>query len=91
MEREAATFLRIQTARDHAQPDNDHALLMVNNATAVAHGGQGIAPWTRVNDAEMHPPNTAYPRDDPPVWFARGAFDRAAKPIEYGTELFALP
>lgn len=57
-QREAATFMpevavpyqRVQTQRDHVQPDNGHALLLVNRATDRAYGGQGRAPWTRLND-----------------------------------------
>ena len=64
-EREAATFAlslrvpyqRLQAREDHVQPDVDHALLMLRNATAVEHGGNGICPWTRLNDL---PENTVY-------------------------------
>jgi pimeloyl-ACP methyl ester carboxylesterase len=67
-EREAATFARdlqmpyqrLQCEQDHAQPDSEHTLLMVANATAVEYGGNGRAPWTRLNDLE---PNTVYAAD----------------------------
>lgn len=57
-EREASTFIsqidvpyqRVQSERDHVQPDNAHALLMINNATSQIYGGNGRAPWTRLND-----------------------------------------
>jgi len=56
-EREAATFIsqidvpyqRVQSERDHVQPDNAHALLMINHATSTEFGGGGISPWTRLN------------------------------------------
>jgi pimeloyl-ACP methyl ester carboxylesterase len=64
-EREALTFAldlrvpyqRLQSEKDHAQPDNVHALLMIANATAEEHGGHGKAPWTRLNDLA---PNTVW-------------------------------
>lgn len=65
-EREAATFLRelripyqrIQTADDHVHgADAAHAAQLVTAATSGAHGGSGIAPWTRLND---EPPNRVY-------------------------------
>ena len=70
-EREAAGFalkievpyLRLQTEIDHVQPDNNHALLMINNATSEAYGGHGRAPWTRLNDL---PINQVYDLNDPP-------------------------
>ena len=92
-EREAATFiqsvkvpyLRIQKTHDHAQPDNDHAILMINNATAVEHGGQGVSPWTRVNSAEMNQANQTYSSASPPV-YAEDSPDIVA----LWSELFAL-
>ncbi len=68
-EREASTFIgqirvpyqRIQSARDHVQPDNDHAILMVNNAVA------GGVPWVRLNDL---PPNQTYDAASPPPMLA---------------------
>jgi len=64
-EREASAFIgqirvpyqRIQSARDHVQPDNDHAIQMVNNAVA------GGVPWVRLNDL---PPNQTYDAANPP-------------------------
>lgn len=51
-EREAKTFIalvtipyqRLQTKTDHAQPDYDHTLKMVNAAV------DGLAPWVRLNE-----------------------------------------
>ncbi|MBI2894669.1 MAG: hypothetical protein HYY06_14035 [Deltaproteobacteria bacterium] len=93
-EREAATFmtqvqvpyLRLQNARDHAQPDNLHAILMIDSATDTAFGGQGISPWTRVNSEGMNPPNTVYSEEFPPVYNDNTPFDLPA----LWTELFAL-
>ncbi len=70
-EREASTFAlemrvpyqRLQAAKDHAQPDTDHALLMIANATSSEYGGHGMSPWTRLNDLT---PNTVYAEADPP-------------------------
>lgn len=52
VEREASTFIsqirvpyqRIQTEKDHVQPDNAHAILMINNAV------NGGVSWVRLND-----------------------------------------
>lgn len=67
-QREAVTFLkelncpylRIQAAHDHAQPDNEHCVQCINAVTHKRYGGQGVSPWTRVNDEEMNQPNTVY-------------------------------
>ncbi len=75
-EREASTFallinvpyLRLQSRDDHVQPDNDHALLLIANATAVEYGGNGHSPWTRLNDLE---PNRVFSEANPPVWPAK--------------------
>ncbi|RME88938.1 MAG: hypothetical protein D6770_05755 [Anaerolineae bacterium] len=64
-QREAATFIgqvrvpyqRIQSQKDHVQPDVYHALLMVNNAV------EGGVPWVRLND---EPPNQTYDFNAPP-------------------------
>ena len=95
-EREAATFAlqlpvpyqRLQSEKDHVQPDNDHALLMIANATAKEYGGHGIAPWTRLNDLE---PNTVYSTADPPPMLS----EQETKHLEplvvrYALELFDL-
>lgn len=65
-QREASTFIgqirvpyqRIQSAQDHVQPDNTHAILMVNNAV------NGGVPWVRLNDL---PPNQTYAPANPPA------------------------
>jgi len=65
-QREASAFIgqirvpyqRIQSEEDHVQPDNAHAILMVNNAVA------GGVPWVRLNDL---PPNQAYEAANPPA------------------------
>jgi pimeloyl-ACP methyl ester carboxylesterase len=66
-EREALTFIsrigvpyqRLQTKRDHAQPDVLSALQMVNAAV------DGQSPWVRLNDL---PPNQTYdPSASPPM------------------------
>ena len=96
-EREAATFatsiqvpyLRIQRQQDHAQPDNQHAMLMVNSATSQAYGGQGQSPFTRVNDPDMNEPNTTYTEASPPAYFENAKVKLAQKRLEYFAELLA--
>jgi hypothetical protein len=58
-------YQRLQSREDHVQPDNDHAVLMIANATAAEYGGNGQSPWTRLNDFE---PNTVYTAGNPPRW-----------------------
>ncbi len=65
-EREAVTFIvnvnvpyqRIQSVQDHVQPNNDHAIDIVNAAVA------GGVPWVRLND---YPPNQTYDKNNPPA------------------------
>jgi hypothetical protein len=65
-QREASTFIgqirvpyqRIQSEKDHVQPDNAHAILMMNNAVA------GGVPWVRLNDLT---PNQTYETANPPA------------------------
>ena len=68
----SGAYLRIQTATDHTNriPDNRHCIALTDSATAVAHGGAGIAAWTRVNDSVMNPENRTYTPADPPQWIA---------------------
>ena len=96
-EREAATFAlqlqvpyqRLQSEKDHAQPDNEHALMMIANATAEVYGGHGQAPWTRLNDLA---PNTVYSVDAPPPMIPEGEDQKlAALIVRYATELLSLP
>lgn len=64
-EREAVTFIgrvrvpyqRIQSEDDHVQPNNNHAIDIVNAAVA------GGVPWVRLNDRE---PNQTYDTNNPP-------------------------
>jgi len=77
-------YQRLQSAQDHAQPDVEHALLMIANATAQAHGGHGTAPWTRLNDLQE---NTVYPSTEPPFLPARPS-DIDALITQYAQELF---
>ena len=78
VEREAVRFiknvpgayLRLQTATDYTEriPDNHHAIALIDSATSTAHGGSGIAAWTRVNDSVMNAENQTYTVPSPPVW-----------------------
>ncbi|HTW90373.1 MAG TPA: hypothetical protein VMH22_01510 [bacterium] len=77
-EREAARFmkqvpcayLRMQPAVDSLKrmKKNQHCIQLVDSATAVADGGAGISPWTRVNDSAMNQPNRVYSIPNPPAW-----------------------
>jgi hypothetical protein len=57
-------YLRIQTAKDHNPRilDNRDCIVLIDSATA------GVAPWTRVNDSVMNPPDRTFTIADPPVW-----------------------
>ncbi len=87
-EREAVTFMgqlpipyqRLQSERDHVQPDVNHAILMVN--TAVTGG----VPWVRLNDL---PPNQTYDSAAPPPMLSDD-LDRQldAQVIQYAQALF---
>jgi len=79
-------YQRLQSVKDHAQPDVEHALLMIANATAQAHGGHGTAPWTRLNDLQE---NTVYPLTELPSLPAR-LRDVDALIMQYAKELFDL-
>lgn len=88
-QREASAFIgqirvlyqRIQSEKDHVQPDNAHALLMVNNAVT------GGVPWVRLND---EPPNQTYDAANPPAMLP-DSIDRqiAEWIVKYAAELFA--
>jgi hypothetical protein len=75
MEREAvrsishikAKYLRVQNERDHTQPQNRHAIDMIDAATNKAYGGTGQSPWTRVNGPENQP-NKTYSSMNPPKY-----------------------
>jgi len=62
MKQVPAAYLRIQTAVDRNAEitDNRHCIQLVDSATAIAYGGAGISPWTRVNDSLMNPVNQVY-------------------------------
>ena len=73
MKQVPAAYLRIQTEVDHdtTVSDNRHCIELIDSATAVAYGGAGISPWTRVNDSLMNPSNRVYPSSSLlglPVW-----------------------
>lgn len=96
-QREASTFAldlqvpyqRLQSEEDHAQPDNEHALLMIANATAEQYGGHGKAPWTRLNDLS---PNTVYAAGSPPPMIPEGQDRRVELLIVgYAKQLLSSP
>lgn len=88
-EREAVNFIgklrvpyqRIQSEKDHVQPNNAHAVDMINAAI------KGGVPWVRLND---YPPNQTYDPKAPPQMFPE-QMDRqlAQTVIRYAQELFA--
>ena len=65
-EREAVNFIgslrvpyqRVQSQSDHVQPNNNHAIDIVNAAVA------GGVPWVRLNE---YPPNQTYDVNNPPA------------------------
>ncbi len=96
-EREASVFAldlrvpyqRLQSEKDHAQPDTDHAVLMINNATAEEYGGHGKAPWTRLNDLE---PNTVYAAGALPPMIPEGQdMQTDVLVVRCARELFSKP
>ncbi len=90
-EREASTFIaqirvpyqRVQSQTDHVQPDNAHAILMVNNAVS------GGVPWVRLNNET---PNQTYDLANPPAMLPDATLDRQQDRfiVEYAKELFAM-
>ncbi len=90
-EREAASFIgkltvpyqRIQSEVDHVQPNNDHAITMINAAI------QGGVPWVRLNDYE---PNQTYDFENPPAMIPEENDKRLEEMIaRYVLELLAIP
>jgi pimeloyl-ACP methyl ester carboxylesterase len=86
-QREALTFIsqikvpyqRIQSEKDHIQPDNVHAVAMIN---ASVNGG---APWVRLNDLE---PNQTYDLATPPAMLPEGMDEQHdERVIRYALEL----
>ena len=89
-EREALTFitevdipyLRLQSEIDHVQPDNSHALNIVNAAVA------GSPTWVRLND---EPVNQTYDLNNPPAMIPEGENrDLAQMVVKYTQEMLAL-
>ena len=88
-EREAVNFIgkirvpyqRIQSEKDHVQPNNAHAVDMINAAI------KGGVPWVRLND---YPPNQTYDPKSPPAMFPESMDRQLAQiVIRYAQELFA--
>lgn len=89
-EREASTFigdvdvpyLRLQTERDHAQPDYGHTLVMVNAAV------EGDAPWVQLNEES---PNQTYIESTLPRMLPETSDRDLMQQIgEFAGELFSL-
>jgi len=90
-EREAVNFIgtlrvrvpyqRIQSEKDHVQPNNAHAVDMINAAI------KGGVPWVRLND---YPPNQTYDPKSPPQMFPEAMDQQLTQTvIRYARELFA--
>ncbi len=89
-QREALVFIsdvrvpyqRLQSEKDHVQPDVSHAINMINNAVG------GEAPWVRLNDLT---PNKTYDPDAPPTMIP-DSMDKGLDlmAVQYAQELFAL-
>ncbi len=89
-QREALTFIsnvrvayqRLQSEKDHVQPDVSHAINMINNAV------NGEAPWARLNDLR---PNETYDLDAPPALIP-DEMDKGLDllAVQYALELFTL-
>jgi len=81
-----AMYLRIQNERDHTQPENNHAIELVNAATNLKYGGQGISPWTRVNGPE-NAANKVYSRNNLPTWLPGKGMPAPAVILHYIREM----
>ncbi|MBI3161949.1 MAG: hypothetical protein HYZ23_05550 [Chloroflexi bacterium] len=88
-EREASTFIsqvrvpyqRIQSEKDHVQPDYEHTILMINNAV---HGGVS---WVRLNNEA---PNQTYDANSLPRMLPDSMDKQKDQMIvQYAQELFA--
>lgn len=86
-EREAITFIaqvrvpyqRVQSEKDHVQPEVTHAINLVNAAV------QGGVPWVRLND---YPANQTYdPKSPPPLFPETQDRQRDGTIIQYAQEL----
>ncbi|MBI3914157.1 MAG: hypothetical protein HY327_08245 [Chloroflexi bacterium] len=86
-EREARTFIakvrvpyqRVQSEKDHVQPDNAHAVYMINAAI------MGGVPWVRLND---YAPNQTYdPKNPPKMLPETDDAKRDAAIVKYAQEL----
>ena len=89
-EREAVTFIkdirvpyqRIQTEKDHAQPDLHHAVIMINA------GVEDEAPWVRLNDEE---PDQSYEESDLPQMLSENFSKNLMEGVtKYAKELLVL-
>lgn len=89
-QREALTFIaqvrvpyqRLQSEKDHVQPDNSHAINMINAAV------QGGVPWARLNN---YPPNQTYDPANPPAMLTETEEkDLEAMIARFAQELFAM-
>lgn len=82
------SYQRLQSEQDHVQPDNDHAILMINNATSEDHGGHGQAHWTRLNDLQI---NQVYdPNTPPPMLSDEASRNTEQMIVDIAKEILAM-
>ncbi|MBS1249210.1 MAG: hypothetical protein MAG431_00785 [Chloroflexi bacterium] len=75
-------YQRLQTEKDHVQPDVDHALNMIFASV------RGDPPWVRLNDLE---PDQTYDPNDPPAMIPESdPRSLEALTLDYVEELFGL-
>ena len=89
-EREAVNFIgklripyqRIQSEQDHVQPDNRHAVDMINAAV------NGDVPWVRLND--LQPVQTYDPNNPPAMLPEEESQSQAELAVRFAREILAL-
>ncbi len=75
-------YQRLQSEKDHVQPDVEHAINMVNAAV------QGEPPWVRLNDL---PPDQTYDPANPPAMLSEKETRSLEQlTLQYALEMFSL-
>ncbi len=70
-------YQRVQSDPDHAQASVGHALELIRLATAEKYGGQGRAPWTRLNGNQ---PNQVFATEEQAFFLPAVAAEIAVLP-----------
>ena len=82
----------MQSLVDHVQADNEHAIKLLNRATATQYGGLGRCAWTRCNSETGYTnnlPNTVYSMADQPEYLAESV-NTAVLQRQYLVELAGM-